>query len=289
MNATKPPGNKNRHLLTWLVLGALLLGVIALSVISALHEPESGAGVDSTTVWLLTAGIFLVVVVGVLLLFRFMRRSSRRQQQIRMAPLADWAEARRWRVRAGEELETRTFPDVAKGVRVTPRQCLQSIEGEMLGRRISVESWQLDHRNLGAPVSQYVSRPIVRVNASPYLPTVGLGAGQSSSFPWLTAPKQLADRRMTTQGALSHVPVDLLSDGITRVGPFYCFGPPDEVHRLVPLVQRFQQAMVELQAWVVTSPGELLLTFMEEPENDNVLERRLHLAATMAGDLDQYR
>ncbi|WP_293697066.1 hypothetical protein [uncultured Agrococcus sp.] len=289
MKTAKPPVNKKRHLATWLILGALLAGVIILSVFSALHEPEPGAGVDSTTTWILTAGILLVAVVGVFLLFRFIRRSSRRQQQTRMAPLAEWAAARRWRVRVAEELETRAFPDVAKGVRVTPRQCLQSIEGEKLGRRISVESWQLDHRNLGAPVSQYVSRPIVRVNASPYLPTIGLGAGQSSSFPWLTAPKQLADRKMTTQGALSHVPVDLLNDGITRVGPFYCFGPPDEVHRLVPLLQRFQQAMAELQAWVITSPGELLLTFMEEPENEEIFERRLHLAVTIADDLDRYR
>lgn len=281
--------SKRRKLIVSFTLIAALVLLGVLVYFSATHEPESNSGLDTPVAIALALGTVVIVTVGVLLLFRYVRKTGQATQRARMAPLAEWAAARRWRVRSEEELATRSFPDLAGGPRVTPERCAQSIEGEMNGRRFGAESWELEHRNLGAAVSRYVSRPLVRVNASPYLPTVSLGAAKSSAAAMFTGPKQMADRKMTTQGALSHVPAELLRHGMTTHGPFVCFGPAEEAARVVPHLQRFQQAMAELQAWVITSPGEILLTFMEEPANEEMFERRVHLAVTMADDLDRYR
>lgn len=289
MSAEKLPVNKKRRLLTWTILLVLLVGISTLSYFSATHEPDPDAGLDASVAWALTLVGIVVITAAILWMLRSVRKRTRNVQRSRMASLTDWAAKRRWRVRNQEELASRTFPDLAKGPRATPRLCIQSIEGEVNGRRISVESWELEHRNLGAPISQFVSRPVLRVNASPYLPAVSLGAAESSTTPMFTGPAQMADRKMNTQGALSHVPVQLLRDGMTIQGPFFCFGPSDEARRIASLLQRFQRALVGLQGWVVTSPGEVIMTFLEEPANEEILDRRIHLAAAIADDLDQYR
>ncbi|MDN5893850.1 MAG: hypothetical protein L0H93_07450 [Nocardioides sp.] len=174
---------------------------------------------------------------------------------------ADLAASRGWWVGRGAEVADRTFDPRLAAARVTPKRCDLFIEDAAEG--FVAESWSINGRAPGSPLSGAASQHVLRVS-SPSTPRF-LVRGVPRKHELRFFPREFRNQ----SGFVRYHVLMMVAGDFAEVQD-----------RLAPMIEDINRSRL----WVVGLDGELVLMSSNEPDGAE-LERRVALARALVAAL----